>query len=206
MAPTALPVDDNSAALASTDTDAANEEADGGDSPPASGSATPTKAAETPTTPTGTVRKSRGFLDLAPLSGFFKARYPSTSRGPVKADLPLEDEGAGEATPTVTSSTGAAGRDDGSSSADAPAAVTAQAETAGEGSSGGDDEDDDRRTIRASMSEEDGVEERKEQTKLHAGKSATDGSNGTAFGQHPAVGEKAVAVVRSPPTVVDGVS
>lgn len=53
-------------------------------SPPASG-------ATTPTTPTLASRKSRAFIDLTPLAGFWRGRYPSRSRAPTES----EAEGSG---------------------------------------------------------------------------------------------------------------
>lgn len=169
-------------------------EADGetdAESPPASGAATPTKVADA-TTPNGTARKSRGFLDLAPLSGFFKARYPSSTRGSSKADPPLEDEHhAGEATPTASSVN--------------HINISAQAEAQAE-ESGSEDIEDDRRTIRASTSGDD-LEEQKHRAKVQAGKGVVNG-NGAAAGharEPKAAGEKGVDAVRSP-SMVDGVS
>lgn len=189
IAPASDPAADDELSLASAETGADDDDGSDGDSQPASGSATPTKAAEPPTTPTGTVRKSRGFLDLAPLSGFFKARYPSSTRGTVKADPPLEDEGPGEATPTVSSTS----------------TVPAVVETPAEGSGGSEEVEDDRRTIRASTSE-DGVAEQKHRTKHQAGRGMMNG-NGAAHGlsHEPEVGEKVVDTQRSA-SMVDGIS
>ncbi|EMD41537.1 hypothetical protein CERSUDRAFT_110089 [Gelatoporia subvermispora B] len=87
-------------------------------SPPASGATTPELA-------TPTARKSRAFLDLAPLAGFLRVRYPSASRA---AKVPAAPAQEGDATPVATSS----------------------AVTQGEPEEGEDE--DDRRTIRgASM-------------------------------------------------------
>ena len=138
------------------------------------------------------MRKSRGFLDLAPLSGFFKARYPSSSRGPSKAEEPPPDDEpahAGDATPTIASAR------------HAEYAVAAEAQAEG---SGGEDVEDDRRTIRASTSEDDGVDEHKGRAKVQA---ALANGNGAAHHGPGRVGEKLEVVdrLRSPP-VVEGVS
>ncbi|GJE87893.1 hypothetical protein PsYK624_039770 [Phanerochaete sordida] len=191
-----LPSVEEPVALASTDSVAALSEEDGSDGEPASGAVTPTHPAEPGGTLTGTVRKSRGFLDLTPLSGFWK-RHPSSSRGAAKAEPPLDDEASGEATPTAPSAPAPV-----PSAAPGPAAAEAQAE----GSGSGDDEDEsDRRTIRASTSE-DGVDEGKARAKVHAAKDAAHG-NGTAVGHGAHAVEKVVEPAESTrsPGVLDSV-
>lgn len=170
---------------------------DGSDGEPASGAVTPMKTAEQVSTPTGTVRKSRGFLDLTPLSGFFK-RNPTSSQGAAKAEPPLDDDTAGEATPTVPSA---------QAPANGAAPVPELSEAQAEGSGSGEDEDEsDRRTIRASTSEDD-VDEAKQRTKVHAGNGMVNG-NGAALGHGAQVGEKVVEAAESvrSPSVVEGVS
>ncbi|OCH92681.1 hypothetical protein OBBRIDRAFT_726318, partial [Obba rivulosa] len=99
-------------------------------SPPASGTTTPTRS--TPTADAQTVsRKSRAFLDLTPLAGFLRVRYPSASRSPVKAAAASATEG--DATPVATSSAQANGE------ANGEAEQHAQEEV---------EDEDDRRTIR----------------------------------------------------------
>lgn len=205
LKPSTVPDAGEPGPITPADSAAAATEERGSDGEPASGAITPTKAAEPISTPTGTVRKSKGFLDLTPLSlsGFFK-RNPSSSRGAAKAEPPLDDEQAGEATPTVASAAAPV-----AAAEPAPAAVEAPAQ-GGSGSSSSEDEDDeddaDRRTIRASTSE-DGVEEGKQRTKVHAGNNAANG-NGTAGGHGAHVEEKVVASAAGArsPSVVDGVS
>lgn len=72
------------------------EENHDSDSPTASGSTTPTKAS----VDQSTTRKSRAFLDLSPLTGFWRGRPSSisTSTSKSSADSP-------EATPTATNGT-----------------------------------------------------------------------------------------------------
>ena len=171
----------------------------------ASGAVTPTKTPDSATTPTGTARKSRGFLDLTPLSGFFK-RNPSSSRGAARAEPPLDSDehSAGEATPTVASMRAPAGL---AASVSAPELSAAEAQAEGSASGGEDEAEDesDRRTIRASTSE-DGLDEAKRRAKVHAAPSVN--GNGHAAGE---VGEKVVELapegaVHAPGVVVDGVS
>ncbi|EKM60705.1 uncharacterized protein PHACADRAFT_203855 [Phanerochaete carnosa HHB-10118-sp] len=194
FAPSTLPAVGEPASFAPTDSVLAASEEDGSDGEPASGAVTPTKMPEPVNMPTSTVRKSKGFLDLTPLSGFFK-RNPSSSRGSAKAEPPLDDDQTGEATPTMASTSTPV-----ASPASAPELAKAQAE----GSGSGDDEDDsDRRTIRASTSG-DGAEENKQGAKIRAGRVAING-NGTVLGHGAQVGEKIVEPACSP-SVVDGVS
>jgi hypothetical protein len=92
------------------------EEAYDSDSQTASGSTTPTKATEQ-----STPRKSRAFLDLSPLAGFLRSRYPSsirstTSKGSASADLTdvsarEADEEAVSEEPTVNNASGTSGHD-----------------------------------------------------------------------------------------------
>ncbi|PCH33211.1 hypothetical protein WOLCODRAFT_135001 [Wolfiporia cocos MD-104 SS10] len=86
------------------------------DSPPRSGS----------TTPTASARKSRGFLDLTPLTGFLsmRVRYPSSSGSRLAGRSAPEDDGG----VTPTEATGAS--------------------LAGEQDSANAEDEDDRRTIR----------------------------------------------------------
>ncbi|GBE78528.1 hypothetical protein SCP_0114170 [Sparassis crispa] len=100
------------------------------DSPPASGSTTPT----TSIPDTGTARKSRAFIDLAPFTGFLRSRYPSTTRPTVKS-VPEASEGAQDA------------------SGSAP--PTSNGEAQAESEATGDDEDD-RRTIRPGLVDDEG--------------------------------------------------
>lgn len=138
MAPLSIFVeaDVDPAVLDSTDAETIREYPNEGgeelNSPPPSGSTTPTKTITDTSTPTNTVRKSRTFLDLTPLSGFFKSRSASNSRVDTKAQPPLEDARA-EATPLANGS----GHPQEDSNTD---------------------DEDDRRTIRAGVSEEDTAE------------------------------------------------
>ena len=61
------------------------------DSPFASGSTTPTRPILDTATPTNTLRKPKAFIDLTPISGFFKARYPSSSRSNAKSEHVLDE-------------------------------------------------------------------------------------------------------------------
>lgn len=130
------------------------------------------------------MRKSRAFLDLTPLSGFFKSRYPSSSRGSAKAELPADEEDVGEATSSIPPANGAE--------------VSPEAQA--EGSGVGDDEDD-RRTIRAVPTDDDGAESKARSKAV---------PNGIANGHSSAAGQAPVAekVVDGLPTpgLVDSLS
>lgn len=92
-------------------------------------STTPTAGSMTPTQTT--VRKSRAFLDLGPLTGFLRSRYPSTtSRSATNVE-------ADAANLSATSTTTAAG----------------EAQDASPSREGDADDEDDRRTIRDARSE-----------------------------------------------------
>ena len=163
------------------------------DSPPASGSTTPTVP-----TPTSTVRKSRAFLDLTPLSGFWRSRNTSSSssRESGKVEPPLEDDHAGEATPTISSTT-------------VNVVQPAQEESV---SSSSDDEDD-RRTIQAPVSggesgDETHVPKRRGRSKAGPKNMVNGNVNGVGAGHEVEVKkeEKVAGQLSMEPHVVDGVS
>ncbi|KAI0367504.1 hypothetical protein BV20DRAFT_970472 [Pilatotrama ljubarskyi] len=153
--------------------------AESSDTPPASGSTTPTKAA--------TQRKSRAFLDLAPLTGFLtlRGRYPSNQKPSVK---PVAETPDAEAQASL-GQTSAAG--------DGGGPESGSGEAGGE-SEAGEDEDD-RKTIRAggTVSEEEDEE---------AVEGKVDAANGDArHVSHVAVGREKGSdehVARSPPMVI----
>ena len=119
--------------------------------PPASGATTPTKATQQ--------RKSRAFLDLAPLTGFLTLRGRGAQKPPAPAPPPVKE--------TPDSDVGAQGSAEGGATARAAANGSASAAVDGacEDAEGAEDEDDsDRRTIRggaASGTEDEGVGEGK---------------------------------------------
>ncbi|EED82905.1 predicted protein [Postia placenta Mad-698-R] len=92
------------------------------DSPPRSGATTPTAS-----TPDPAARKARAFLDLSPLAGFLRVRYPSSSRPSVRS-VPEVPENA-------------AARDAGAAGANGDAVQSTSGGDAGE-------DEEDRRTIR----------------------------------------------------------
>ena len=141
------------------------------DSPPPSGSTTPTKSVAEPPTPTNTVRKPRGFLDL---SGFFRGRQPSSTRSSSKAE-----------------SSSTAENHDGAGAA-APSANGDAQQPLDEGNAGGDDEDD-RRTIRAGASED--AAEGKSTANTHANGRINGNGNGNAIAHNhqQSAAEKAAA-------------
>ena len=169
--------------------------------PPASGASTPTKA---------TQRKSRAFLDLAPLTGFLtlRGRYAATSQKPSVKSV--------AETPDAEAQAQASAAREGGSGASA-------ANASGEdGESGAGDDEDDRRTIRGvsvkpegsvnGMGEEEEVEEggvdEAAEGKVVAAAAAAALTRGGANGI-PAIAtsngrEKVVedAVARSPPLVL----
>ncbi|KAH9850657.1 hypothetical protein C2E23DRAFT_782205 [Lenzites betulinus] len=142
--------------------------------PPASGSSTPTKGAQQ--------RKSRAFLDLAPLTGFLslRGRYPSSQKPSVK---PVAETPDAEA----QASLGQASAPNGSAAA-------------GDAAEEGEDEDD-RKTIRAG-----GTVSGEEEDEVAEGKAGVNGDarhGGTP--RVPAVGREKVTeehVARTPPMVV----
>ncbi|KAI0700404.1 UV radiation resistance protein and autophagy-related subunit 14-domain-containing protein [Cytidiella melzeri] len=156
------------------------------DSPPASGSNTPTTSA---ITPTNTIRKSRAFLDLTPLSGFWKSRSTSrsSSRSSVKAEPPLEDDHAGEATPTISFATN----------------NFDQAQTESAGVSG--DEEDDRQTIRGGAGEASSDEVPERKVRSNGAQKTLMNGNGVGHSNH-ATTEKSAAQLHTESHVVDGVS
>ncbi|KAI0090044.1 UV radiation resistance protein and autophagy-related subunit 14-domain-containing protein [Irpex rosettiformis] len=160
------------------------------DSPPASGSTTPTIP-----TPTSTVRKSRAFLDLTPLSGFWRSRNPpsSSSRSSGKVEPPLEDDHAGEATPTISSTS------------------VIYVQTQEESVVGSSDDEDDRETIHASAGwgesgDEMSVSERKTRSKVGSKSLVNGRGNGVGPGHETEMKkeEKVVGQLSMEPHVVDG--
>ncbi|TCD66780.1 hypothetical protein EIP91_000971 [Steccherinum ochraceum] len=97
---------------------------------PSAGSATPTQAA--------TTRKSRTFLDLGPLTGFLKSRYPSASKTTSTAEV-----------------------DRGESSTDATTADAVEEPPSQEADA---DDEDDRRTIRDTRGEAEVAEDKTEES------------------------------------------
>ncbi|OBZ78991.1 hypothetical protein A0H81_00302 [Grifola frondosa] len=101
-------------------------------SPSASGSSTPTATAGSNTLS----RKSRTFLDLAPLAGFLRSRYPSSAKPPAKGPVGIPE------TPPESASAGA-------STANASGDAADGDSHAADDAAGSGDDEDDRRTIRA---------------------------------------------------------
>ncbi|KAI0662390.1 UV radiation resistance protein and autophagy-related subunit 14-domain-containing protein [Cubamyces menziesii] len=139
----------------------ADTSAGSNNTPPTSGSTTPTKA---------TQRKSRAFLDLAPLTGFLslRSRYPASQKPAIK---PVAEASDAEAQ-TSAGQTGAA-----STNGDTPgesADATGEADAA--------EDEDDRKTIRAggtaSGEEEDEVVEGKVVAANGDARHASRGSDG----------------------------
>ena len=169
--------------------------------PPASGASTPTKA---------TQRKSRAFLDLAPLTGFLtlRGRYAATSQKPSVKSVAETPDAEAQAQASAAGSEGASGA----------SAANASGE---DGESGAGDDEDDRRTIRGvsvkpegsvnGMGEEEeveegGVDEAAEGKVVAAAAAALTrgGANGipaiaTSNGREKVVED---AVARSPPLVL----
>ncbi|KAI0825239.1 hypothetical protein BC628DRAFT_1410305 [Trametes gibbosa] len=147
--------------------------------PPVSGSSTPTKGAQQ--------RKSRAFLDLAPLTGFLslRGRYPSSQKPSVK---PVAETPDAEAQASL-------------GQASAPNGSASVGEAAEEG-----EDDDDRKTIRAG-----GTVSGEEEDEVVEGKVAGANVNGDA--RHdgtpprvPVVGREKVTeehIAHSPPMVVN---
>ncbi|KZT06207.1 uncharacterized protein LAESUDRAFT_726023 [Laetiporus sulphureus 93-53] len=147
----------------------------GAESPPQSGSTTPTRAH--PDSGSST-RKSRAFLDLAPLTGFLRARYPSSSR-PMVRSVPESPEGSQEDSSTPTTRTSTDASDEGTSEA------------------GPAESEDDRRTIRGHG---EGAEEGKIGLEAH-------GNGHAAHGEENGTGEKAEESVHdraTPAVLVNG--
>ncbi|KAI0651426.1 UV radiation resistance protein and autophagy-related subunit 14-domain-containing protein [Trametes meyenii] len=107
--------------------------------PPASGSTTPTKAAQ---------RKSRAFLDLAPLTGFLslRGRYPSSQKPSVKPVAEVPDS---EVQPASSEAAAAPANGHGSGAGDG----------VGDADLADDEDDEDRKTIRAGGTVSGGEEE-----------------------------------------------
>ena len=102
----------------------------------------------TPTpTPTSTIKKPRGFLDL---SGFFRGRQPSTAS--TRSGASARAESSSRSTTVVEQSDEVEHDHEPSGSSALPNGDTAP--TAEDGGGAGADDEDDRRTIRASASED----------------------------------------------------
>jgi UV radiation resistance-associated gene protein len=140
-------------------------------------------------TPSSTVRKSKAFLDLTPLSGFWKSRSQPSSSSSIKAEPPPEEDRAGAATPTLSSAT------------------ISFVQVQGENAAGSGDDEDDRRTIRGragTSSEENDVPEHKVRSKV--GLVTTGNINGTGPLGAGTSKEKVASQLRIEPRVVNSVS
>ncbi|KAI0666234.1 UV radiation resistance protein and autophagy-related subunit 14-domain-containing protein [Trametes maxima] len=151
--------------------------------PSASGSTTPTKAAQ---------RKSRAFLDLAPLTGFLslRGRYPSSQKPSVKPVAEAPDAEVQAANSSEAAAAPANGH--GSGSADA----------AGDADPADDEDESDRKTIRAGgtvSGEEEEVVEGKAVPPAAANGDARHRPRGAPVGREKVADEP---VARSPPVVV----
>ncbi|CDO70931.1 hypothetical protein BN946_scf184829.g39 [Trametes cinnabarina] len=156
----------------------ASASASAGNTPPTSGSTTPTRGSQQ--------RKSRTFLDLAPLTGFLslRSRYPSSPKPPIKPVAEASD------TEVHAALQQAAGSGSGSGLANG-----GPQNASVDGTESGEDEDD-RKTIRA------GGTASGEEEEIVEGK-AFAAANGDA--RHGSLGREKVTdngVARSPPMVV----
>ncbi|KAI0325632.1 hypothetical protein GY45DRAFT_1356646 [Cubamyces sp. BRFM 1775] len=169
-----------SASVSSTENGADAGATGSNNTPPTSGSTTPTKA---------TQRKSRAFLDLAPLTGFLslRSRYPASQKPAIKPVTEAPDADA--QTSAEQAGTASLNGDTSGVSADA----TGEAETV--------EDEDDRKTIRAggtaSGEEEDEVVEGKVVTANGDTRHASRGSDGREKVTEDHVAPSAPVVVNS---------
>ncbi|KAI8983346.1 UV radiation resistance protein and autophagy-related subunit 14-domain-containing protein [Trametes punicea] len=178
--PTSMPSSEHGADVGNA---AAGTGASTGSTPPASGSTTPTRSAQQ--------RRSRAFLDLAPLTGFLslRGRYQLSQKPSVKpvAETPDSEVQAG-----LEQSGAAAG------------ALGSELPLDGSGEPGEEaepgEDDDDRKTIRAG-----GTISGEEEEDVVEGKVVTAANGDALHVSHGAVGREKVTdenVARSPPMVV----